>query len=256
MNTLHLIIAIIFAIVLLSVWMAIPSPSIRWREIRGRKWKFTWKLRTPMSGGFRRNFYGWSIGTRFGGAMFTRMAMCFLAITALSLSGCLSPTQLSTAQSAISRVSTESTTLSGDITKAQQAVAAVTGTNSTQAENAFGFAEMLASNAPTLAPLLSDVLTMFSTSANGHRYWNARGLAMLHRHGISPRDPRAVAKLETILSGRLKLEAACLLHAGCQAADYKAPSNGVITVRSRYTIGQVGCKSRPAQTPSLALAGL
>jgi len=72
--------------------------KLTWKEIRTQRWSLTWKLWTPMSGGLKRNFYGWSFGCRFGGMMFTRFATaCFLTI---ALSGCanLTPAQVSTAQ--------------------------------------------------------------------------------------------------------------------------------------------------------------
>lgn len=49
------------------------STNLSWREVTILNRKITWKIGTAMSGGFKRNFYGWSYGCRFGGVMFLRL---------------------------------------------------------------------------------------------------------------------------------------------------------------------------------------
>lgn len=111
------------------------------------------------------------------------------------LSACLSPSQISKAQSAITTVSADAAKLSADEPAAIAAVTAVTGSNAKIA-NAASYVSTIATDAQTLAPLLSEALTLFtSATADGRPVWNARGLVELHRYHIRAGDPLALAKL-------------------------------------------------------------
>lgn len=118
-----------------------------------------------------------------------------LLLIPLTLAGCAS-TAIQKAQSAVSTVSTDAAKLQTDAPKAEAAVAAVTGSTS-DVSNAASYAETIATDAQTLAPLLSELISFIPTT--GKIEFTPRGLMELRRFHISAHDPQAVAKLSRAL---------------------------------------------------------
>jgi hypothetical protein len=152
------------------------------------------------------------------------------------LSGCLSPSQIATAKSAIAKVSTDAATLSADEPKAVAAVTALTGSTATVA-NAASYVSTIATDAQTLAPLLSSALSLFtSVDSRGHRTWNAAGIAALHRYHIDPRDRYAALKLSRFYA--LSQDIKTPKHKGLPVADqiqsWRSPAR---TVNGLYVSG-------------------